>query len=107
MAASFSPSASKISARFSRSAFICRAIALTKSWGGAISLISIRVTLTPQGSVASSTFSNKLRLILSRLDNISSNSIEPNTARMLVMTKACMALSKLFTSYAALAASCI
>ena len=42
------PSASRITARFSRSAFICRPIALTMSAGGRMSLISTRVILTPQ-----------------------------------------------------------
>jgi len=37
----------------SRSAFICRAIESTRSRGGLMSLISMRVTLTPQGVVAS------------------------------------------------------
>ncbi len=43
------PSASRIWARFSRSAFICRPIALTMSAGGRMSLISTRVILTPPG----------------------------------------------------------
>ena len=44
------PSASRITARFSRSAFICRPIASTRSFGGSMSLISMRVTLMPHGS---------------------------------------------------------
>jgi hypothetical protein len=36
-------------ARFSRSAFICRAIDSTRSRGGWMSLISMRLTLTPHG----------------------------------------------------------
>ena len=48
------PSASRITARFSRSAFIWRAIASTRSFGGSMSLISTRVTLMPQGSEAAS-----------------------------------------------------
>ena len=43
------PSASRISARLSRSAFICRPIDSTRSAGGLISLISTRVTLMPHG----------------------------------------------------------
>ena len=46
------PSDSRMTARFSRSAFICRPIALTMSAGGRMSLISTRVILTPQLSVA-------------------------------------------------------
>jgi hypothetical protein len=46
------PSASRICARFSRSAFICRAMALEMSAGGRMSLISMRVILTPHGAVA-------------------------------------------------------
>ena len=52
MAACFSPSASVITARRSRSAFIWRAMALVMSGGGVRSLISMRVTFTPQGLVA-------------------------------------------------------
>jgi hypothetical protein len=43
------PSASRIWARFSRSAFIWRAMALEMSAGGRMSLISIRVIFTPHG----------------------------------------------------------
>jgi hypothetical protein len=44
-----------MAARLSRSAFICRAIESIRSRGGSMSLISMRVTLTPQFEVASST----------------------------------------------------
>ena len=46
------PSASRIEARFSRSAFICRVMALTMSAGGRMSFSSTRVIFTPQVSVA-------------------------------------------------------
>ena len=64
------------------------------SRGGRTSRISIRVTLIPQGLVASSTIANKRPLMESRWESISSNSIEPNTVRMLVMVKLIIACSK-------------
>ena len=63
------PSASRITARFSRSAFICRAIASTRSFGGSMSLISMRVTLMPQGSEAASITLSRRALISSRCDS--------------------------------------
>ena len=64
------------------------------SRGGRTSRISIRVTLIPQGLVASSTIASKRPLMESRWESISSNSIEPNTVRMLVMVKLIIACSK-------------
>ncbi len=92
------PSASRITARFSRSAFIWRAMESTRSRGGLMSLISMRVTLTPQGSVASSTMVSSLALIWSRSDKSSSRSIEPMTVRIFVMVRLRMARSRLRTS---------
>ena len=85
------PSASRMLARLSRSAFIWRAMASTRSRGGEMSLISMRVTLTPQGVVASSTTVSSWALILSRWDSSSSRSMEPMTVRMLVMVRLRMA----------------
>ncbi len=85
MAACFSPSASVTTARRSRSAFICRAMELEMSAGGFRSLISIRVTLIPHGSVAASMAAKSLVLIESRCESTSSSSIEPTTVRRLVM----------------------
>ena len=93
-----SPSASRITARLSRSAFIWRAMASTMSRGGEMSLISIRVTFTPHGWVASSTTVKRRALISSRLDNSSSRSIEPITVRTLVMVRFRMASSSWATS---------
>ena len=61
-------------------------------------LISIRVSLTPQGVVASSTTCSRRPLISSRLDSSSSRSIEPMTVRMLVMVRLRIALSSPVTS---------
>ena len=108
MTACFSPSAFKISdwripsasstlARLSRSAFICRAIELIRSAGGVMSLISTRVTLTPQGMVASSTTASSLWLMASRWDSSSSISMLPITVRMLVMIRFKMATFRSLT----------
>ena len=50
----FAPSARSIFSLFSRSARICFSIASRISFGGRIFLTSTRLTLIPQGSVASS-----------------------------------------------------
>ncbi len=91
MAACFSPSASVITARRSRSAFICRAMALVMSEGGVRSLISIRLALTPHGSVAASMTCSSRVLMASRWLSTSSSSIEPTTVRRLVMHSWAMA----------------
>ena len=83
------PSASRMTARFSRSAFICRPIALTISAGGRMSRTSTRVILTPHASVAWSTTLSSRALISSRLDRVSSRSIEPITVRRFVV-ESCM-----------------
>ena len=85
-------------ARFSRSAFIWRAIASTKSRGGSMFLISTRVTLTPQVEVASSTTERIDPLMRSRCESNSSRFIEPMTVRMLVMVRLTMARCRLLTS---------
>ena len=99
------PSASSTSARLLRSAFIWAFIAAVKSAGGWTSFISIRVTFTPQGFVASSTIARSFTLIISRWLSISSSSIEPKTVRILVRVRFLIACSRSLTSYAALAAS--
>ena len=86
------PSASRMTARFSRSAFICRVMALTMSCGGRMSRSSTRVIFTPQDSVAWSTTDSSLALISSRFDRVSSRSIEPITVRKLVVESAVIAL---------------
>ncbi len=70
-----------------------------------MSLISIRVILTPQGVVASSITDSSRALISSRLDSVSSRSIDPITVRKLVVVRFMIALYRSDTSYAALAAS--
>ena len=85
-------------ARFSRSAFICRAIESTRSRGGWMSFSSMRLTFSPHGWVAWSTATSTLALISSRLDSDSSRSIEPIAVRMLVITRLRMAISSWATS---------
>ena len=63
-----------------------------------MSLISMRVHFTPQGVVASSTTRSSRRLISSRLESVSSRSIEPTTVRMLVIVRLMMARRRLSTS---------
>ena len=86
------PSDFRIAARFSRSAFICRVMALTMSAGGRMSFSSTRVILTPHASVAWSTTTSSRALISSRFDNVSSRSIEPITVRRLVVESAMIAV---------------
>ena len=52
-----------------------------------MSLISMRVTLTPQGSEAASITPSSRALISSRCESNWSRSIEPMTVRMLVITR--------------------
>ncbi len=92
------PSASRIEARFSRSAFICRAIAPARSAGSTMSLISIRLILTPQGEAAASITRSRRSLISSRWARSWSRSIEPTTVRILVMVSVVAARSRLETS---------
>src|ERR1700760_2310044 len=74
-----------MSARLTRSAFICRPMASTRSAGGTMSLISMRLTLSPHGETAASTTRNSRSLISSRCDSNRSRSIAPITERILVM----------------------
>ena len=63
-----------------------------------MSLISMRVTLTPQGAVASSTVRSRRSLMASRWLSIWSSSMEPSTVRMLVITRLRIAYSSSLTS---------
>ena len=72
-------------------------MALVMSGGGDRSLISMRVALTPQGSVAASMALSRRELIDSRWDSTSSRFIEPTTVRRLVMLSWLMALVRLAT----------
>ena len=91
MAACFSPSASRMLARFSRSAFICFSIAWRISAGGSMFFSSIRFTLMPHRSVASSSVAVILVLIRSRLVSVSSSDIEPMMSRSVVADRFSMA----------------
>ncbi len=59
-------------------------MALVMSAGGVRSLISMRLTFTPHGSVAASITVSSRELIESRWNSTSSSSIEPTTVRRLV-----------------------
>ena len=83
-AASASPSAAMIFARFSRSASAWRAIARCMLSGSWMSLSSTTVTLTPQSSVWTSRISRMFALILSVSDSVSSSVWRPTTARSVV-----------------------
>ena len=63
----FSPSAWRMDSRRSRSAFICFSMAFWISRGGRMFFSSTRLTLMPQGSVASSRMARILALMVSRL----------------------------------------
>src|SRR5687768_16723114 len=78
------PSDSRIEARLSRSAFICRDIASVMSTGGSIFCTSTRVTLTPHRFVASSSTRRRFVLIMSRATSVSSSVRSPIRLRRLV-----------------------
>ncbi|MNH16979.1 hypothetical protein D3C79_766310 [compost metagenome] len=61
-------------------------------------MISIRVTLMPQGAVAASMVRSSFSLMVSRWESISSSSMAPSTVRMLVMVRLRMALVRSLTS---------
>jgi hypothetical protein len=85
------PSDSRMVARFSRSAFICRPMATTMSSGGAMSLTSMRSTLTPHGPVAWSITASSVLLMSLRFDSASSSAMLPMTLLMLVSARLVMA----------------
>ena len=91
MAARFSPSARRMASRRSRSAFICFSIALWISRGGRMFLSSTRLTLMPQGSVASSRMTRILLLMMSRLVRHWSSSRSPMMLRSVVAESVSMA----------------
>ena len=83
----FSPSARKMDSRRSRSARICFSIASWISRGGMIFFTSTRLTLIPQGSVASSKIERIFVLMISRDVKVSSNSRSPMILRNVVAVK--------------------
>ena len=91
MAAFFSPSARRMASRRSRSAFICFSIAAWMSLGGRMFLSSTRLTLMPQGSVASSRMERILVLMTSRLVRHWSSSRSPMMFRSVVAERFSMA----------------
>ena len=97
MAACFSPSASRMEARFSRSAFICFSMAWRISTGGSMFFSSTRLTLMPQRSVASSRLAVIFVLMRSRLVRVSSSVIEPMMSRSVVADRFSMAWIGRFT----------
>ena len=88
----FWPSACKMDSRRSRSAFICFSMAFWISLGGRMFFSSTRLTLMPQGSVASSRMERILALITSRLVRDWSSSISPMMLRRVVAVRFSMAL---------------
>ena len=87
----FWPSACRMDSRRSRSAFICFSIAFWISRGGRMFLSSTRLTLMPQGSVASSRIERILALMTSRLVSDWSSSISPMMLRRVVAVRFSMA----------------
>ena len=85
MADSRWPSAVRIVARFSRSAFICRSIDSWIDAGGSMALISTRPTRMPQLPVASSSSPRSTVLISSREVRVPSRLIPPTTLRSVVV----------------------
>ena len=83
-AASDSPSALMILARFSRSASACRAIARFMLSGSWMSFSSTSVTSTPQSTVVTSRISRMSTLIRSVSDSVSSSVCWPTTLRSVV-----------------------
>jgi hypothetical protein len=84
VAASDSPSALMIFARFSRSASACRAIARFMLSGSWMSFSSTSVTSTPQSNVETSRISRMSELMLSVSDSVSSSVCWPTTLRSVV-----------------------
>ena len=88
----FSPSACRMDSRRSRSAFICFSMAFWISRGGRMFFSSTRLTLMPQGSVASSRMERILALMVSRLVRDWSSSSSPMMLRRVVAVRFSMAL---------------
>ena len=87
----FCPSAWRMDSRRSRSAFICFSMAFWISLGGIMFFGSTRLTLMPQGSVASSRMARILALMVSRLVRDWSSSISPMMFRRVVAVRFSMA----------------
>src|SRR5712692_5822891 len=81
------PSDSRMLARLSRSAFICRDIASVISVGGSIFCTSTRVSFTPQALVASSSTLRRLVLMTSRATRVSSSARSPIRLRRVGLGK--------------------
>ena len=87
----FSPSAWRMDSRRSRSAFICFSMAFWISRGGRMFFSSTRLTLMPQGSVASSRMVRILALMVSREVRLWSSSSSPMMLRRVVAVRFSMA----------------
>ena len=88
----FSPSAFRMASRLSRSAFICFSMASRMAVGGVMFLSSTRVTLIPQGSVATSREDRILVLMISREVRVSSSSMSPMMFLRVVAVRFSMAM---------------
>ena len=91
MADCFWPSAWRMDSRRSRSAFICFSMAFWISLGGMMFFSSTRLTLMPQGSVASSRMARIRELMMSRLVRDWSSSMSPMMFRRVVAVRFSMA----------------
>ena len=78
------PSAFRIIARLSRSAFICFSIDSRIVPGGSMALISTRATRIPHEPVVPSRTARSCELIMSRLVSVSSRFSPPTTLRSVV-----------------------
>jgi hypothetical protein len=97
----FSASAARTVARLSRSARICFSIACWIDDGGSIDFSSMRVTLIPHRSVASSRTMRSSALTVSREVKTCSSESDPTMFRSVVMVSCSIACSMLATSYVA------
>ena len=88
----FVPSACRIAWRRSRSAFICFSMEFWMSCGGRMFFSSTRLTLMPQGSVASSRMARILVLMTSRDVSVWSSSRSPMMLRSVVAVSVSMAI---------------
>ena len=85
------PSAWRMDSRRSRSAFICFSMAFWISLGGMMFFSSTRLTLMPQGSVASSRMARIRELMMSREVRDWSSSMSPMMLRSVVAVRFSMA----------------
>ena len=103
----FSPSAFRMDSRLSRSAFICFSIASRIALGGVMFLSSTRVTLIPQGSVATSSEERIFALMISRDVRVSSRSSSPMIFLSVVAVRFSIAMIGFSTPYVKSLASVI